>query len=222
MKLPVPAAEGRGTRPADHPYRHLWYLTFWPVYILRYILIESLNPAAGYHLIHCSLDDRIPFCEWFLIPYVLWYGFIFGMHLYTLRHDVEAFKKYSRFMILSVSISTLIFLLFPSCQNLRPEVFPRENLLTAAVKLIYNADTNTNVFPSEHAIGAMGVFLAALHTRKLQTPGRLAAIGLMTVLICLSTVFLKQHSVLDILGAVPVCALSYCIVYGEKRSGING
>ncbi len=197
--------------------QNLWYLLFWPLYILRYALVEAMNPAVGYHVIYTPLDDLIPFYEGFLIPYILWYGEIVLMHLYTLLYDVEAFKKYSRFLIICITISTTVFLLFPSCQNLRPSVFPRDNFLTSAVKLLYRVDTSTNVLPSEHAIGAMAVFAAALNIKRLHTLGRLALIGALTVLICLSTVFLKQHSVLDVAAAVPVCAFAYWIVYGRKE-----
>lgn len=199
-------------------YRHLWYLVIWPVVLLRYILVENLPRTGAYMPIRSPVDDIIPFCEWFLIPYVLWYAFIIGMHLYLLHRDVEAYRKYSRFLIVSFGISTAVFLLFPSCQNLRPTEFPRENLLTGLVKLIYEADTNTNVFPSEHAIGSMAAFAAAMNSKSLKTPGKLTVIGAVSLLICLSTVFMKQHSVLDVAGAIPVCMAAYAIVYGRNEN----
>lgn len=222
MKLPVPAVDYRDFRLSrlnSPEYRHLWYLLFWPAFLLRYILIENLNPARTYHLIWSPLDDLIPFCEWFLIPYVLWYAAIVGMHVYTMLYDVASFRKYSRFLLVSIGISTAVFLLYPSCQNLRPVELPRDNLLTRIIGLIYAADTNTNVFPSEHAIGAMAVFAAAANTRSLRTPGKLTAIGILAVLICFSTVFLKQHSILDVAAAVPVSMIAYWIVYGRKEKG---
>ncbi len=197
--------------------RHLLYLLFWPLYLLRYFIIENLNPAAGYTVIHCALDDRIPFCEGFFVFYVFWYAFIVGMHLYTARHDLDTFRRYSKFLIISMFISTAIFLLFPSCQQLRPEVFPRDNLLTGLVGLLYSVDTNTNVFPSEHVIGAVAVLAAAGHCKRLRSPGKIALIAALAVLISLSTVFLKQHSVLDGLAALPICALAYWLSYHDKK-----
>ena len=101
--------------------RNLRLLLFWPVYLMRYVIIENLNPAARYFPIHCALDDMIPFHELFLIPYVLWYFFIVGMHLYTLFYDVPEFRAFTMFLIISLAISTSIFLLFPriSCIFLR-------------------------------------------------------------------------------------------------------
>ena len=89
--------------------------------------------------------------------------------------------------------------------------------MTKIVGLLYWIDTPTNIFPSEHAVGAIAVFAAAVHTKSLRTPGRLAAIGILAVLVSVSTVFLKQHSALDVLAALAVCAVSYWIVYHNKR-----
>ena len=198
-------------------YKHLWLLLFWPIYIARYLLVENLNPAAAYHPIHCALDDVIPFQEGFLIFYALWYVFIVGMHLYTLLYDVKSYKIYTKFLLISLGISSIIFLIYPSCQELRPAEFPRDNLLTRIVSILYTVDTNTNVFPSEHAIGALAVLAAAIHTDSLRTPGKITAIAILAVLIGLSTVFLKQHSILDVLAALPICAVAYLLCYGRRE-----
>ena len=116
-----------------------------------------------------------------------------------------------------MSISTVIFLLYPSCQNLRPDSFPRDNLLTNCVKLLYAADTNTNVFPSEHAIGSAAVWFAAMHAKPLRTPLRITLITLLTMMTCFSTIFLKQHSIIDILAAIPVCLVAYYFSFGRKK-----
>ena len=194
----------------------MWFLLFWPIFGLRYLLIENLNPVRGPHLIHCPLDDVIPFHELFLIPYALWFVGIIGMHLYTMVYDIRAFKKYTKFLIISMATSTAIFILYPSYQQLRPDVFPRDNLLTDIVRLIYLVDTNTNIFPSEHAIGALAVFSASLHTKGLHSPLKTTLIGIVTVLICLSTVFLKQHSILDVVAALPICMIAYVACYGRE------
>lgn len=220
MKFPPLAVDYRKFRLSKintPEYRHLWLLLFWPVYILRYLLVENLNPAAVYHPIHCTLDDVIPFQEGFLIFYVFWYVFIAGVHLYTMLYDVKSYKIYTKFLLISFSVSSIIFLIYPSCQELRPAEFPRDNLLTGIVSILYTVDTNTNVFPSEHAIGALAVLAAAIHTESLRSPGKIAVIAILAVLISLSTVFLKQHSILDVLAALPICAVAYLLCYGRRE-----
>ncbi len=221
MERLTPAVDCRNftLRKLNQPeYIHFWGLLFWPVYGLRYLLLENCNPAAQYHPIHCVLDDLIPFHEGFLIFYAAWYLMIIGMHLYTMVYDPDSFRRYTRFLAISITLSTAIFLIYPSCQNLRPQVFPRDNLASRLVGLLYAVDTNTNVFPSEHAIGALAVLAAAKHTRGMNSPGKLACIGLLALLVCLSTAFLKQHSILDSLAAIPVCAIAYWICYTRPKS----
>ncbi|MDO5546144.1 MAG: phosphatase PAP2 family protein [Eubacteriales bacterium] len=219
MRLPQPETDLRGFRPRkirEAQYRHLCWLLFWPAYMLRYLIVENCNPAESYHVMHCFLDDKIPFCEIFLVFYVCWYVFIAGMHLYTLLFDVDTFRRYSKFLCISMGISSVIFLVYPSCQNLRPETLPRDNALSRVVAFLYSVDTPTNVFPSEHVIGSIAALIAAAHTERLRKPGRLAILTVLTVLICVSTLFLKQHSALDVLGALPICIISYLLCY-EKR-----
>lgn len=219
MRFPKPEMDLRNfrLRKINEPqYRHLWWLLFWPAYLTRYFLIENCNPAQSYHVMHCFLDDKIPFHEVFLIFYVCWYFFIIGIHLYTFLYDADTFRRYNKFLCISITMSTTIFLLYPNCQQLRPAEFPRDNLLSRTMGLIYGVDTNTNVFPSEHVIGALAALAAAAHTERLRRLDRLALLTVLTILICASTLFLKQHSVLDVLGALPICTISYLLCY-EKR-----
>lgn len=194
-------------------YRHLRWLLFFPIYWLRYPLIENFHPATCYHPISCPLDDRIPFSEWFIIPYTLWMVSILALCLYTLLYDVESFRRYMKYLTVTMSLSTVILLVYPSCQNLRPTEMPRDNLLCRLVEFLYAADTNTNVFPSEHVIGAIVVWVASLHTKSLRRPWIVVAVTVLTVLVSVSTLFLKQHSVLDLVAALPVCAVGYFFCY---------
>ena len=194
---------------------------FWGLYLCRYLLIELLNPAKSYYAVWSPLDDRIPFCEWFLIPYTAWYAAMVGIHLYTFARDVESFKRYSAYLLITVGISTAVFLLFPTCQNLRPEVFPRKNLLTGCVRMIYRLDTNTNVLPSEHVTGAIGIYLCVRDIWRRKRPEMVWLAGIFAGSVCLSTVFLKQHSVLDVLAALPVSAVGGWIAW-RRGDGIIG
>ena len=127
--------------------------------------------------------------------------------------DAAAFRRLMRFIILTYSAALLVFFLFPTCQYLRPALLFRGNPLVRLVASIYANDTNTNVCPSIHVIGSLAVWFAARDTGKLPAILRKGAIPIMTVLISISTVFLKQHSVLDIIAALLVCAAAYPVVY---------
>lgn len=205
----------KGTRrlPPDRTgeRRHPEYLLFWPAFGLRYLLVEYCVPVDFYHSVHCALDDRIPFLEIFIIPYLFWHISIIGMHLWLYFHDSTVYRQYTRYLMVSMGISTAAFILYPTCQNLRPEVFPRDNLLTDAVRFLYRVDTNTNVCPSEHVIGSVGFLLAACHSEKLRVPKKRGLFTVAAVLTAVATVFLKQHSLVDVAMALPVCAAGWFV-----------
>lgn len=201
-------------------YSHLKLILYWPLYGLLFTYVERWYPAAHYYPVQCALDDLIPFNEIFLLPYLFWFVFLVGMLLYTLLCDVDCFRRMMKFIIITYSVTLLIYLVFPTCQNLRPSSFARDNILTRFMAWFYGFDTNTNVCPSLHVVGSAAVMFAAWNTERFKTrPWRLA-FAAMALLISVSTVFLKQHSVLDILAAVPVCLAGYALSFpGGKRAG---
>ena len=223
-RLPEPAVDYRNFRLKninEPQYRHLWLLLFWPIYWLRYPIIEAINPPERCVVVESIVDGWIPFNEWFLIPYMLWMALMLAIVVYTVLYDVESFKKYSKFLILTFSVSTVVYLLWPTCQNLRPETFPRDNLMSRLVGLLYAADTSTNVCPSEHVIGSLALWAAAANTKSLRAhKGLVPVIGVTAVIIILSTMFLKQHSFVDVVMALPLCAVAYFLFYG-RRSGVR-
>jgi membrane-associated phospholipid phosphatase len=86
-------------------------------------------------------------------------------------------------------------------------------------------DTNTNVCPSEHVICALAVMVTAWHCQALRKPAWILFFTVTTIIICLSTVFLKQHSILDALAALPVCFIAYLFSFwnnnGKTKSNFH-
>lgn len=216
MKKPEEDSRGFHPKMIHSDRSHLKLLLFWPVYFLGFVMLERLIPAESCHIIHCLLDDSVPFCEWFLIPYVFWYFCLLGISVYTLLYDVGVFRKFMKYLIVTTTAAFLVYLLYPSRQDLRPITFPRENGLTAAVKILYHVDTNTNIFPSLHVMHSFGILSAGLRAKGLEAWGWKWFFGITTLLVCLSTVFLKQHSILDGIFALPVCAGAEWLCYGGK------
>ena len=197
-------------------YNHLKLLLYWPVFLLFFLYVERLSSTAVYYPMHCALDDLIPFCEYFLIPYLFWFIYLVGMHVYTLLYDIDAFRLLMRFIIVSYSLSMVIYLLFPTCQELRPVELLRDNPFTRFLYYFYQFDTNTNVCPSLHVVGSVAVWLTSRRISRFQTMGWRVAFCVAAILICLSTMFLKQHSVLDVLAAIPICLVAY--TFSFRRS----
>lgn len=195
----------------------IWMALYWPLYGALFYLLERAYQPDEYHAMYTPLDDMIPFCEWFVIPYVFWFLFLIGIHLWTARYNAPAFRRLMAFVVVSHTCSLLIFFLFPSCQQLRPSVLPRQNLLTHVVEFFYRIDTSTNVCPSLHVVGSMAVWYAARDTELFSRRLWRVFFNVTTLLICLSTVFLKQHSVLDVAAGLVLSALVYRLVYRPER-----
>lgn len=197
-------------------FSHLKLLLGWVVYFTLYVLTESLIPPERCHVVHCALDDRIPFREEFVIFYVGWYFLILFSLGYFLLYSVDSFRKLQTYFILIQLVAMAVYLLWPSRQELRPQVFPRENLLTAVVGLLYRIDTPTGVCPSVHVAGSVAIASVWLRERRAK-PWQKAAIGCFCLLVCLSVSFLKQHSVVDILAAIPLCLIAEWFVFLRKK-----
>ncbi len=197
---------------ACRKYAHLALLWSWVGYFLMYFLTEKLIPVERCHVVHCALDDLIPFCEWFAIPYVFWYLLVAGSLVYFGLRDADSFKKLQVYIIITQVVAMVIYIVWPSCQNLRPEVFPRENILTGLVGVLYKVDTNTGVCPSLHCAYSFGILSVCLKAKNVSKGWKLGVTAAV-VLICMSTVFIKQHSVVDFLAAIPVGLLAEILVF---------
>ena len=112
----------------------------------------------------------------------------------------------------------LIYIVFPTCQELRPEHFDEPNILTDFITGFYSFDTNTNVCPSLHVIGSFAAMFALWDCKRFQNVAWKIVFGIIAVCISLSTVFMKQHSAVDVIAALPVCALGWWLGYGKKEA----
>ena len=202
-------------RISEPQFSHLLLLLGWVGYFALYFLTENLIPAENCRPVHMWLDDVIPFHEGFLIPYVFWYLLVAGSLGYFLLYNVESFKALQTYIIVTQVVAMAAYILLPTRQDLRPAEFPRDNFLTQAVGLLYTFDTNTGVCPSLHVAYSLGI--ASVWTKE--KGGSIwwkCFVVFAVVMICLSTMFIKQHSAVDFFAAIPVCLLAEGIVYGKR------
>lgn len=197
-------------------FAHVKLLLYWVFYGAMFFFVERISTNRDWNIMYCSLDDCIPFCEVFLIPYLFWFVFLVGMILYTFFFEVPVFKKLMWYIIVTYTFTIVIYLIYPTAQELRPEVFPRDNVFTRFLEWFYTFDTNTNVNPSLHVIGSFAVMYAAWHSERFSSRGWKAAFTVTALLISISTVFVKQHSIIDVISGVLVCMFFYPFVYKRK------
>ena len=111
--------------PRRHPirtfletYPHVWYLLIWIVYLMLFWLAEHLI-VDKYWVSHLPIDDQIPFCRFFIIPYCTWHPLLFLMTVYLFFTDAPAFKRFVVYIGLGFGGSILFCMLFPNGQDLR-------------------------------------------------------------------------------------------------------
>ncbi len=195
-------------------FSHVKLLAGWIVYFALYFLTENLIPPEKCHVIHGFLDNVIPFREGFVIFYVGWYLLVFGALAYAFFHDVESFKRMQTYIMITQALAMLCYILYPSIQDLRPAEFPRQNIFTWLLGIIYAFDTPSGVCPSLHVAYSMGILSEGLKDRDLS--GWLkAGLTFFVVMVCMAVCFVKQHSSIDVLAAMPVCLIAELAVYGK-------
>lgn len=216
MKKPVvDYREFRLGRVNEPRFAHLKYLLGWIGYFILYFLTENLIPVSSCHPVHCALDDIILFNELFVIPYTFWYFLIAATLVYLALYNPEGFKRFMTFIIVTQVVAMAVYIIYPTRQDLRPESFERDNILTKIMGLIYAFDTNTGVCPSLHVAYSIGIASAWM---KEQDVSRIfkGVILAVIVLICISVAFVKQHSVVDIFAALFLGLLAEIIAYGKS------
>lgn len=196
-------------------FQHLQYLLGWVGYFALYFITENFIPLERCYPVHCKLDDLIPFCEYFVIPYTGWYVLIVGSLLFFMLYNPENFKNLMKFIIVTQVTAMAVYIIFPNRQDLRPEVFVRENIFTDILGLIYSFDTSTNVCPSLHVAYSVGIASTWLKEGSASKRCK-TLITIFCILVCVSVAFVKQHSVVDIFAAIPVCLLAEWITFGKS------
>ena len=132
-----------------HP--HAWWGFYLPVYLAMFFIIEHFI-TDNYWATQTPLDAAIPFCEWFIFPYVSWSPLLVVLGIYLILKDGEGFRRYMWFIMVTFTTAVVFCILVPNGQDLRPAVMEHHNLATWLVEYTYSIDTNTNVFPSVHAV----------------------------------------------------------------------
>ena len=183
------------------------------VYLLWFFFLEN-HVVTRYHIIHVGLDDYIPFCEYFIIPYLLWFPYVAAAWLFFYRKERALFRKMSLFLFTGMFVSLFICTIYPNGTDFRPAVDADKNLFCALVSALYGVDTPTNVLPSIHVYNSIGIHIAVCRSEALKDrKGIRAASLVLCILICLATMFLKQHSIVDVLMASFMAYVVWGAVY---------
>lgn len=187
-----------------YKYKHAIAIIYLPIYVLWFMLLEK-RTQTEFADIHCVIDDWIPFCEVFIIPYLLWFLYVAVslLFLFLQTEHLRDFYRCVAMLIMGMTTCLFIYTIFPNAQSMRPTTFERDNIFIRIISVLYQTDTSTNVCPSIHVYNSIAIHVGLTRSYLLKDKkGWHYASLILCILICLSTMFLKQHSLLDVLAAI--------------------
>lgn len=196
-------------------YKHAIIILYLPIYMVWFILLEQRTDVK-FSEVHCIIDDFIPFCEIFIIPYLLWFVYVAAslVFLFFQTKYIDDFYRCAAILVMGMTTSLIIYTFFPNAQNMRPDSFERENIFTNIISILYATDTDTNVCPSIHVYNSVAIHVGIATSQYFKNKKWVKNSSLiLCILICMSTLFLKQHSFIDLVCAVTLYIFYYIIIY---------
>ncbi len=161
-----------------------------------------------------SVDELIPFLSWFAVPYVfLFYPFILGAVGYFTLVRPEKGNRFFTALFIVYAVAFITYLIFPVRMN-RPEasMLPQD-FLSQVIANFYRSDPPLNCFPSLHA--ANSTLAAYFLAREVRNVGVKAALWVVALSVVISTLFVRQHVIADVIAGV---ALAYLASqFAEKK-----
>ncbi len=181
------------------------FLTAWFEYLKVTIVAK--------HEMYAKLDSEIPFVKQFVLAYYTWFIYMaVGFAILGIVSKMDFYKMLT-FLSLGMVISFIIFIIYPNEQFPRP-IVRGNDIFSILVRFIYSHDKTNDVFPSIHVCNAIGVFVSLYNCERLKSKKIFQLISfIICILICASTLFIKQHSVIDVAGGMVLAAVIYIAIY---------
>lgn len=197
---------------------HLWFQAYWVVYLVWFFWLD-LTITDPKYIIHSPIDDFIPFNEWFVFPYCSWFLLLAVVTALLWWNDTESYDKLCLMMFSGMTFCLILYMVLPNGLDIRPtaEAVGRDNIAMQIMQLLWKADASVNVCPSIHCQSSGCMALAFSQSRLAKgRPGLKVLAWVWAALICASTVFTKQHSILDVVFGLALVAVWVPILSAKK------
>jgi len=179
---------------------------FWAA---AYLGTAGFNAARAPRVLAWDAIWIFPFVSAFVVPYLSAYALPF-VAAASLR-DRAKFRRFAAVAVGTMAFSAICFILFPLTLA-RPEI-PLASLSDRLLAALYAADRPTNLFPSLHVSLSFLFALAVGDARPRLRPWMIAWAALVAV----STLFTRQHYLIDVVGGVIVAWIAWRIYLPKSR-----
>ena len=165
-----------------------------------------------------AIDDMIPVIPVFAVIYLFSYVFWICGPIAASLTSKRNFINYITGLSLAYIIGFLIFVFMPTCMDRAAEgimeIAKKPGFFNGLLAMIYGADGSTmafNLFPSYHCLISLYCYFGVRKQPEISKGFRVYSL-VMTILICLSTVFTKQHYFIDIVGGLSISIICYLLM----------
>ena len=188
--------------------------------LLCYFLPRLFLPQLTLRSMALALDARIPFSPPWIVVYVLAYPFWLLCGLRIVRAEKPHAYRMTAAYVLAMLLSAAAFLLWPATME-RPAVTGRD-VFSGLVRLVYRADSPTNLFPSLHVLITYFCWRGTMRESGVSPRFRKICFACFLLVSC-AVVLVKQHVLADIPAGVLAgeLALQCARVFRLERIGFS-
>lgn len=155
------------------------------------------------------IDNYIPFIPWFIYIYVGCYIHWYVTYVLVAHTSKSHFLRFMNAVAISYIICGIIYLAMPTTID-RPYIGNIGRIAGFLLTTIYSADTPVNLFPSMHCLISWLCWIGMRRQKKIPLWYRVFTFVL-GILVCVSTVTVKQHFFIDIVAGILVAEVSWFI-----------
>lgn len=169
---------------------------------------RKISGGFYHHNLTTGLDDIIPFIPWTILIY--WGCVVFwGINYYLgIRYDKFGGRCFPAAHFIGETICFILFVLFPTTM-VRPEIRDVGGLLSI-VETTYKNDSADNLLPSIHCFVSWLCWIGVRGNSRIPKWYRILSF-IIAASVCISTLTVKQHVIVDVISGVLLAEVSYYI-----------
>lgn len=192
------------TESLSRPYRVPAAMLVFFALVPLYVLVPALFPPHVRYRPELPLDRMLPLVPAWSLIYGAPYAFLLLLPAFVVRHEKLIRRTLHAYLFIWLVSYAFFFAIYPTVAP-RPEWTTGEGFAVWGLRALYDADPPYNCFPSLHVAHS---FVSALAVGRVHR--RLGAWSLAAAtVVAASTLFTKQHYVLDVVAGIGLAAVAY-------------
>lgn len=193
-------------------------LSFMGSIMISNIFYKLLNNGDGdINSLVTNVDRTIPFLKIFILPYITWYGYITVGLIYLCMKNRKTYYTSLISLNIGLAVCYIIYAIFQTTVP-RP-VVADSDILSKLVNMIYKHDNPFNCFPSMH-VTTTYILMKGINDTESNVIISFI-FNVIGILIIISTQFVKQHVVLDLIFALLLCEVIFRLVNNAGKQDLT-